>query len=105
MTYQLSHRQAVIPYIKDGGSKVEASRIFKVSRDTLYRWLKLTDLRPPAREKTRNGKIDKQALRAHVEQYPDLLLRERASHFGVHLSSMRHALKKMKIGKKKNGVT
>ncbi len=67
--------------------------------------MKLTDLRPPAREKTRHRKIDKQALREHVEEYPDLLLRERAAHFGVHLSSMGRALKKMKIGKKKNGAT
>ncbi|MGB0720381.1 MAG: IS630 transposase-related protein [Bdellovibrionales bacterium] len=37
MTYSLSHRQAAISFIEGGGSKVEASRIFKVSRDTLYR--------------------------------------------------------------------
>ena len=102
MTYQLSHRQAVISYIKDGGSKAEASKIFKVSRTVIYSWLTLKDLTPKPPLSTRNRKIDKQALREHVEKYPDLILRERACHFGVHLSSMGHALKKMKIGKKKN---
>lgn len=102
MTYHLSHRQAVISYIKDGGSKVEASKIFKVSRNTLYRWLSLDDLSPRARESTRHRKIDKQALRDHVEQYPDMFLRERCVEFGVSIEGIRKAMKKLNIGKKKS---
>lgn len=102
MTYQKPHRKAVISYIKDGGKKSEASRIFKVSRETIYRWLKLDDITPRPPPKTRNRKIDKESLRRHIEQYPDMFLRERAAHFGVAISSMSESLSKMKICKKKS---
>jgi len=72
-----------------------------VSRDTIYRWLKLDDIAPKPPPKTRYRKIDKAALRRHVEEHPDLFLRERAAHFGVAISSMSLALSKMKIRKKK----
>ncbi len=38
-----------------------------VSRDTLYRWLKLEDLTLKARPKSYNRKIDKVKLRLHIE--------------------------------------
>jgi putative transposase len=102
MTYQAPHRIAVLSFIENGGSKKEASRIFKVSRDTIYRWLKLDDIAPKPPLKTRHRKIDKAALRRHVEEHPDLFLRERATHFGVAISSMSLALSKLKIRKKKS---
>jgi len=102
MTYQTPHRKAVISYIEEGGKKSEASRIFKVSRETIYRWLRLDDITPKKPSKTRHRKIDKVELRQHVEKYPDMFLRERAAHFGVAISSMSEMLSKMKIGKKKS---
>lgn len=104
MTYQSPHRIAVLSFIAEGGSKVEAARIFKVSRETIYRWLKLDDIAPKAPARTRHRKIDKTALIAHVEKYPDMFLRERAAIFGVAISSMSLALKNLKIGKKKSGA-
>lgn len=100
MTYQTPHRKAVISYIKEGGSRVEASRIFKVSRDTIYRWSKLDDLCPKPPPRTRNRKIDKAVLRRHVDDHPDMFLRERSTIFNVHISSMGRALKKLRIAKK-----
>jgi len=102
MTYHTPHRIAVLSFIENGGSKVEATRIFKVSRETIYRWLRLEDVAPKPPPKTRHRKIDKAALRRHVEEYPDLFLRERAACFGVAISSMSLALSKMKIRKKKS---
>ena len=101
MTYQTPHRIAVLSFIENGGSKVEAARIFKVSRETIYRWLSLDDIAPKPPAKTRHRKIDKGALRAHVRQYPDMFLRERAAHFDVKMSSMSIALRKMGIVKKR----
>ena len=100
MTYQTPHRIAVLSFIKDGGCKSEASRLFKVSRDTIYRWSKLEDLAPKPPPTTRYRKIDKDALKRHIEEFPDMFLRERAVHFGVAISSMSLALKKLKIHKK-----
>jgi len=102
MTYQSPHRIAVLSFIQNGGSKVEAAKLFMVSRDTIYRWLGLENIAPKPPPKVRHRKIDKDALRAHVEENPDMFLRERAAVFGVHLSSMGHALSKLKIGKKKS---
>lgn len=100
MTYHPPHRRAILSFIEEGGSKIEASRIFKISRDTIYRWLKLDEVAPKAPPKSRHRKIDKIALRAHVNKYPDMFLRERAAIFDVHISSMGRALKKLKISKK-----
>ncbi len=100
MTYSLDLREAVISYINNGGSKVEAAQLFNISRNTLYRWLGMNDLRPKVHGQ-RHRKIDKVSLVKHVEEYPDMYLRERAEIFGVHLSSMGHMLKKMRIVKKR----
>ena len=103
MTYQLSHRIAVLPSIKDGGSKTKASQIFNVSRHTIYAWLKLKNLTPKPPLKTRYRKIDKAALRRHVADNPDMFLHERAVIFGVDPKAISYSLKRMNIVKKKSG--
>ncbi len=102
MTYQAPHRIAVLSFIENGGSKVEAAKLFKVSRDTIYRWLSFDEITPKPPPKTRFRKIDKEVLRAHVSENPDLFLHERAAVFDVHISSMGRALSKLKNSKKKN---
>jgi transposase len=99
MSYSLDFRKRVIAYIQEGGSKVDAARIFAVGRDTIYRWLAAKDLSPkPA--KTRRRKLDKAALAAHVRAYPDAILRERAAHFGVRINSIWVAMGRLNISKK-----
>lgn len=105
MTYQTPHRIAVLSFIENGGSKVDAEKLFKVSRAAIYRWLKLEDVAPKPPPKTRHRKIDKGALRRHVAENPDMFLRERAAHFGVAISSMSLALSKLKIVKKRKNDT
>ena len=100
MTYHTPHRIAVLSFIKEGGSKAEASRTFNISRDTIYRWLKMENVAPQPPPKTRHRKIDKVALVSHVKENPDMLLRERAALFGVKASSMSYALRKLGISKK-----
>ncbi|EDZ66352.1 IS630 transposase-related protein [Nitrosococcus oceani] len=100
MTYSLDLREAALSYIKKGGSKVEASRLFGFSRNTLYRWLNADDL-APKKAGFRHRKIDKAALKKHTEEHPDMFLHERAEVFGVHTSSISRALKTLKIVKKR----
>ena len=104
MTYPVSFRRKVLAHIEEGMSKREAARLFKISPNTLYTWLNSPDLRP-RNDAPRRRKIDKKALVKHVEDYPDLYLRERAAHFDVHLSSIGHALAKLNIRKKKSADT
>ena len=103
MTYSIDLREAAISYINNGGSKVEASRLFGFSRNTLYRWLGSDDLRPKP-SGLRHRKIDKTALKKHVEDHPDMFLHERAEKFGVHTSSISRALKALGIVKKRTRV-
>ncbi len=103
MTYSIDLREAVISYINNGGSKSEAVRIFNISRDTLYRWLGMGDLRPKVHGERRR-KIDKAALKAHAQEFPDMYLHERAAIFDVHTSSMGRMLKKLGIVKKRTPV-
>ena len=103
MSYSVDLRERVVSYVRSGGGRTEAARLFQVSRTTLYRWLGLPDLRPkPA--KTRRRKLDKAALAAHVRDFPDALLRERAEHFGVTINAIWAALKNLAITKKNDPV-
>ncbi|NIT59302.1 MAG: helix-turn-helix domain-containing protein, partial [Aliifodinibius sp.] len=101
MSYSIDLRQRVMNYIQSGGSKTQACRLFQVGRTTIYRWLQREDLRP-TRTVRRHRKLDWDALKRHVQTYPDALLKERAAHFGVHINAIWYALKCMKIRYKKN---
>ena len=87
-------------FVKEGGSKLEAARLFKVHPDTIYEWLKRGEDLSPRPSMTRKRKLDKAALRRDVKERPDALLKERAAKYGVHESSMPRALRKLKIVKK-----
>lgn len=103
MSYSVDLRERVVGYVRSGGSPNIAAKIFKVGRSTIYRWLVAPDLSPrPAKERKR--KLDKSALAAHVRDFPDLLLRERAVYFGVTVNSIWSALKKLKITKKNDEI-
>ncbi len=99
MHYPITFRRKVLAQIKEGVSKREAARLFKISPQTLYNWLMREDLNP-ALSKERHRKIDKAKLRAHVKEHPQMLLRERAKIFGVSIPGLSIALKTMKIVKK-----
>lgn len=96
-------RKRVIEFVRDGGSKAEAARRFEVSRASVYNWLKSSDglsyKRPGPRGPRR---LDWEALRRQVEQYPDRTQKERAHHFGVSRHCIWHALQRMKLSRKKN---
>jgi transposase len=80
MTYPLSFRKKVISLVHQGRKKLEIAQLFGISPDTLYCWLNADNLAPKS-SVPRQRKINKEALRAHVLENPDHLLRERAAHF------------------------
>jgi len=99
MTYSYDMRMAALAFIKKGGTQSEAARVFGVSRDILLRWSKAESLEPQ-KGYTRRRKIDAQALHRHVQDNPNMYLRERAEVFGVATNSMHYALKRLNIVKK-----
>jgi len=100
MTYGTDYRRRVISFVNEGGSKRDAARLFKVSRETIYAWLERGDDLSPRPARTRHRKIDKDALKRHVRAYPDALLRERAAAFNVTPEAVFFALRSMKVVKK-----
>lgn len=83
MTYPASLRRKVLAHIEEGMGKREAARLFKISPNTIYEWLKRGDDLSPRPAKKRTRKVDKEALKRHVQDNPDALLRERAVVFKV----------------------
>jgi putative transposase len=100
MPYSLDLRKKVIEYVEAGGSITKASRIYKIGRASVYRWLNRAEL-SPTQVKRRHRKLDWKALKKDVEENPDLRLIDRANNFGVRPSAISYALKKMKITRKK----
>jgi transposase len=103
MTYSVDLRERAVGYVRDGGLRSEASRLYKINRKTLYHWLSADDLMPK-RCGPRRRKLDKAALAAHVRDNADALLRERAAHFGVSGVAIWKALQQLKISKKNDTV-
>lgn len=101
MSYPTSFRRKVITRIEEGMSKREAARLFKLSPNTIYLWLNSPDLHPK-HDVSRNRKLNKESLKRHVEEHPDLYLRERAAHFGVSIPAVWKMMRKLGYRKKKN---
>ena len=101
MTYSIDLRKRVVDFVKDGGSKAEASRRFKVGLWCVNDWCNRKDLAPKVHG-PRRRKIDKDELRRHVQRYPDALLRERAEVFGVHINAVWLMMRKLNLTNKKN---
>ena len=103
MTYSIDLRERAVSYVRSGGSQAEASQIFGVTTRTLYGWLRREDL-SPKRCSQRRRKLDKDAFAAHVQAYPDALLRERAAAFGVSNVAIFKALRRMRFTKKNDAL-
>lgn len=105
MSYSIDLRESVVKFVEAGGSKVEASKVFGITRATVYHWLrkkhatgKLEDL-PPKRKGWR--KLEPTALLAYVEQHPDLRLADVAKAFNASIPSVCAMFKRLKITRKK----
>ena len=101
MTYSVDFRKKVVAFVRNGGGQRDAARRFAISLWCVRDWLARKDLQPQQKGVPRRRKLDKQALRAHVRDEPDALLRERAVRFGVHLSVVGKALHQMKLTRAK----
>ena len=104
MAYSTDLRKRVLDFIQTGGKKSEASRRFCVDRSTIYRWLGAQDpLATPKKPGPKHMRcLDETQLKKHVADFPDLTENERATHFGVSVSSIGYGLRKLGITRKKN---
>jgi putative transposase len=105
MAYPSIMRERVLRFIEDGGSKIEASRVFGVGRATIFLWVN-QGLNVRARKpgpKT-SHKLDRAKLAQLVQDNPDIMLKELAQALGVSVGAVFHSLKVMGYTRKKNGT-
>ncbi|MCH2192400.1 MAG: transposase [Gammaproteobacteria bacterium] len=101
MTYPLQFRQKVfLTKEKLSLTYQETSDRFDIPIRTLFRWQR--QLEPVEKRNKPATKIDMAKLLAHVNDYPDAYLCERAEAFGVSLQAIFYALKRLGISYKKN---
>lgn len=104
MTYPLEFRKAIFATkTKKKLTYQQTSDLFSIPMRTLLRWSKRIE--PCTTRNKPATKINMQALRDDVAQYPDDYQRERAKRFGVTSTGIRHALKRLGISYKKNTKT
>ena len=100
MTYSLDFRKHVFKVKEEEGLTWQrTSDHFSIPIRALFRWQ--ARLEPCVKRNRVPYKIDIDALAQHIEDYPDAYQRERAAHFGVSKSGIYHALKRLKVRRKK----
>ena len=101
MTYSIDfRRQALLIKAKENLTFDEIAKRFGIGRASVVRWSK-----PIEAQRTRNKpatKIDMEALKQDVEEYPDAYQYERAKRLGVSQRGIGYALKRLGISCKKN---
>lgn len=103
MTYSHDLRMKALEYAEKCGSNRIASQVFGVTHQTLLNWIKLkkqSDLAPKKKQR-KPSKLDNEKLKSYIQAYPDAYLREIGEVFGVTLSAVFYACKRLKITLKK----
>ena len=100
MAYSRDFRRKVLAVRnKEGLTIAEAAARFDVGSASVVRWIKNVERKPQG---ARRRKIDLEALRQDVMDYPDSYQHERAQRFGVAQNAIFFALKKLQLTYKKN---
>ena len=100
MTYSVQFRKKVLKLQSSGESFIKLSERFKISTTTISRWKK--QLMPKQNRNKQPVKIDYEALKKDIQEYPDSYSYERAIRLGVSASGIKHAKKRIGITYKKN---
>ena len=106
--YSQDLRERVLVFLETNNNKKTASSLFKVSVASIYRWIRLKNTKgnlEPLKREYAYKKIDYDALKRHLELYPDHFLFEIAEKFSVTPQAIFYALKKLKITRKKRRLS
>lgn len=104
MAHSEDLRRRVVKFVRQGGSKAEAARIFGINRGCVYVWFRMEKEGRGRRKPGPRGahKVDMQKLSELVVKRNDLMLKEMAAIFEVHESTISKALKRTGISRKKS---
>lgn len=102
MTYSLDMRKKILKIrVEEGLSMAKVAKRFGVGVASVMRWSNNIDC---IKKRNRSTKIDKEALKRDVEQYPDAYQYERAARLGVSKYCVWYSLKRLNITYKKNSA-
>ena len=99
MTYSIQFRKKVLSKLDKGESIRQVAAQFEISPTTILSWKK--QLAPKATRNRKSIKIDDEALKRDVEQYPDDYQFERAKRFNCSPWAIGKALRRVGISQKK----
>jgi len=105
--YSIDLRVRAVEAVRSGMKRTRASRLYKISRRTLYNWLNLEKksghLAPAlGYQKGHSHSItDLDVFAEYVKKHSDQTQEEMAAHFGNSSSSISRALKKIGFSRKK----
>ena len=102
MTDSLDMRQRILKIRQEEGlSMAKVAKRFGVSVVSVMRWFQNIHA---IKKRHRSGRINREALKFDVEEYPDAYQFERAERLGVSEFCIWYALKKLNITYKKNSA-
>ncbi len=99
MSYPIHFRKKILVKLEEGQSIRAVTQHFEINKNTIVEWKKRIEIKRTRPRKP--SKVDDDALRADVEQYPDDYQYERAARFGCSTSTIGDALKRLNITVKK----
>lgn len=104
MAHSEDLRRRVIKFIRQGGSKAEASRRYEIGLRTIHTWVGRGDDQKPRKPGPKGAhKIDMKKLASMVgSNGTDRMLKEIAKEFRVDQSAISKAFKRLGITRKKN---
>ncbi|MDV4339774.1 IS630 transposase-related protein [Acinetobacter baumannii] len=100
MSYPIHFRKKILAKLEEGQSIRAVAQHFEINKNTIVEWKKRIEIKRTRPRKP--SKVDDDALRADVEQYPDDYQYERAARFGCGNSTIGDALKRLNITVKKD---
>ena len=100
MSYPIHFRKKILAKLEEGQSIRAVAQHFEINKNTIVEWKKRIEIKRTRPRKP--SKVNDDALRADVEQYPDDYQYERAARFGCGTSTIGDALKRLNITIKKN---
>ena len=101
--YPVELRERIVGFVSEGGSKVDAARHFKISRQTVYRYL-MAQQSGSLTPKPQGGSpktFSDEKLRKAVAKKPDATLNEYAEKLGVSHVAVWQRLRQLSITLKK----
>lgn len=104
MSYSLDFRKHVMKIKKEKKLTFEkTSKRFGIGIRSLFRWQR--EIEPKLNRNKPATKVDMEGLKQDVQKNPEAYLSERAKRFGVSVTGIFYALRRLNISYKKNSVS